>query len=289
MYNVFEEMLAGNKYLASTHSFAEFEKRGVKVFETKDLVEIQLNSTSKGNQRKWIADNTFMIKEQFFYQNVYWKDYLVEVIASTIASQMTCNVISVLEQRECIIRDSVTDAIRHGVYSSLWDKNLRFVSYSRLCDEVFDNKDTIENKWNIVIETIKNATGLDCTEYLIVMSLIDYIVGNEDRHLNNFGVFYNESTYRFEIATLFDFGLGLFEHDRLYEDLSFRKCVESMQCKPFYKNNEKVIDWISLNYDIGKYFKNGIDLSNVVIPSPKAGSYLRNRCIHLGVHLTGVE
>ena len=57
--------------------------------------------------------------------------------------------------------------------------------------------------------------NVNYTDYLIVMAIIDFLIGNEDRHLNNFGVLTDDSTYR--LLPLFDFGLGLFEHDRRYE------------------------------------------------------------------------
>lgn len=38
---------------------------------------MQLNGTSKGNQRKWMSTDNEYVKEQFYYQNKYWRDDLV--------------------------------------------------------------------------------------------------------------------------------------------------------------------------------------------------------------------
>ena len=36
-------------------------------FNTDKMIELQLSSTSKGNQRKWMADDIY-VKECFYYQ-----------------------------------------------------------------------------------------------------------------------------------------------------------------------------------------------------------------------------
>lgn len=260
-------------------------------FNTRDLKTLQLQGSSKGNQRKWFSiEKNIFVKEQFYYQDKYWKDYMVEAIASEIGLQMELFEIEVLQQKICKIIDR--NAVTYGVYSPLFGNGKRFLSYHRLLglnNRVFQEIDSIENKWNNVLRDIEEITGLNYENYLLIMSIIDYLVGNEDRHLNNFGVLIDENG-KYSIPPLFDFGLGLFEHDRIYEGLPFRECIENMQCKPFSLQNQEVIDYLQTRYDLKKFFKGGkIDLSNCEIPSLKAGSYLRNRCMHLGIELKGVE
>lgn len=265
-------------------------KKVIKQFNTKDLQSLQLESTSKGNQRKWFsASADVFVKEQFFYQGKYWKDNLVEVIASSIGAQMNLFGVEVLRQDVCQVVEGTKTTF--GVFSPKFGAGKRFISYKRLLDMnglFFDESASIESKWDSVLKNVKIVTGLEYSNYLLVMSLIDYLVGNEDRHLNNFGVLFSDDT-SFSMAPLFDFGLGLFEHDRIYEDRPFRECVKKMQCKPFSANNQKLIDWLSKQYDLRKFFHGSLDLSRCEIPSPKAGSYLRNRCMALGIELKGVE
>ena len=115
------------------------------------------------------------------------------------------------------------------------------------------------------------------------MSILDFLVGNEDRHLNNFGVLFNGKDYK--LAPLFDFGLGLFEHDRRYESEPFRECLQLMESKPFHRNNEEVINFIRANYGVDKYLPKKFDLRKCEFPSLKAESYLLNRCKILNVEL----
>lgn len=181
-----------------------------KQFDVKNLQSLQLGSSSKGNQRKWYSEeDNYFIKEQFFYQGKFWKDNQVEIIASVIASQMNLFEVSVLQQQACDIIDG--GYATHGVYSKMFGEDKRFVSYKRLLsvnNQYFDQNTPIADKWVSVIQNVKSCTGLDYVNYLLVMSLLDYLVGNEDRHLNNFGVMQDDSG-RFTLAPLFDFGLGL--------------------------------------------------------------------------------
>ncbi|RKI29903.1 hypothetical protein D7V82_04865 [bacterium 1xD8-6] len=265
------------------------EGKNLPAFDTRDMTELQLLSTSKGNQRKWyFPKKDIYVKEQFFYQGKYWKDYLVEVVSSEIGKQLPAKCVKVLEQWECAIIDYTGKF--HGVYSDNFAAGLSYIPFKRIMDShnsYFDERAGIDEKWDFVLESIKKNCKLDYTDFLITMTIMDYLVGNEDRHLNNFGVLYGHG--KFSMSPLFDFGLGLFEHDLKYEHIPFRKCLTLMYSKPFHIDNQKVIDYLAKRYHIGEYVPRHLDLSGVKIPSSKAGSYLRNRCSLLGIHLEGVE
>ena len=48
------------------------EGKNLPAFDTRDMTELQLLSTSKGNQRKWyFPKKDIYVKEQFFYQGKY--------------------------------------------------------------------------------------------------------------------------------------------------------------------------------------------------------------------------
>ena len=85
-----------------------------------------------------------------------------------------------------------------------------------------------------MLSTIKKLCGIDITDYLIVMIVFDYLLGNEDRHYNNFGVTRVDGEYR--VAPLFDFGLGLFEHDNVYNGHTLQEATSIMDGKPFHKD-----------------------------------------------------
>ena len=88
------------------HGMKIFDKKVIPVFETGKMSELQLISSSKGNQRKWyVKEERMYVKEQFFYQGKYWKDYLVEVISSEIGKQLPSGCAKVLQQQLCKITD----------------------------------------------------------------------------------------------------------------------------------------------------------------------------------------
>ena len=257
----------------------------LKVFDTKDLVSLQLGSTSKGNQEKWVEPNSGLwIKEQFYYQGKFWKDYLVEALASTIAEQMDLFGVPVLKQSICEIRSGSKQTI--GVYSQDFCKDANYISFNRILENSRGEVDfqmSAEERWNYLISVIMSYFDVDYTEYLTVMTLIDIIVGNEDRHLSNFGIMENG-----KLAPIFDFGLGLFEHDRCYEGVPFNRCLGMMHFKPLSPDVQVATDFIKDRVKVERYFPKGLDLTEVELPSAKAGSYLRNRFSALGISLKGV-
>lgn len=207
------------------------EPKAIPVFHAGDMVELQLLSTSKGNQKKWYdSKKDIYVKSQFFYQGKYWKEYLVEVISAEIGRQLPDRCVEVLAQRECRIVDAVKTV--YGVYSDNFAEGLQYVSFNRilagrgLC---FDEGADIGTRWRFVLQTVEEVCKLDYTDYLITMVLMDYLIGNEDRHLNNFGVLYRDNA--FFLPPLFDFGIGLFEHDLKYEHVPFRECSKTVGFK----------------------------------------------------------
>lgn len=284
----FSDMQGGEGVVQAMNTFGD--DGSLPVFYTESMMELQLLSSSKGNQRKWyFPEKDIYVKEQFFYQGKYWKDYLVEVIASEIGKQLPARCTEVLEQHACTIRDEV--GVSYGVYSDNFANNLSYVSFSRILSAnhcFFEERADISEKWDFVLKSMKEFCQLDYTDCLITMTVLDYLVGNEDRHLNNFGVLCeNNGVYR--IPPLFDFGLGLFEHDLKYEHKPFRECVESMYFKPFHRKSQKVIDYVKQRYPLEEYLPKELDLTGVKIPNAKGSSYLRNRCMQLGIPLKGVE
>lgn len=263
------------------------EKR---ILDIRELTSLQSVSTSKGNQRKWYdPGQRLYVKGQFFYQGKYWRDDLVEILAAAIAEQLPMRDAQVAWQHPCEIWDGKIRIC--GVCSKDFTREgERFVSFRRLLDltgQDYEMTDSVEDNWNRVHSVLDSFVETDITEYLIVMSLLDYLVGNEDRHLNNFGLL--SDGRKFRQAPLFDFGLGLFEHDRRYEGESFRGCLALMQCMPFADDNQRVVDFLMKNSMLQDYLPKALDLTEYEVPSPKAGSYLRNRCRNLGIDLKGVE
>lgn len=259
-------------------------------FNSSDLVEGSVGTSSKGNQRKWrTRDGVYYIKECFFYQGVHWRDDLVELVATSYAEM--CNLaefeVFVLHQMPCTVDG------RPAVCSQNFCSPTQvFIPFKRLCDreglEIPDYlRSSPSDNLHLLSSLYMALTGLNAHYYLLAMAALDAIVGNEDRHYNNFGVLYDLREQSYSLPPLFDFGLGLFEHDRRYEGLPYKERIGLMQCKPFVLDNNELISFLNEQYPdfLKEFLPRSIQVSSFTFPSAEAESYFRNRNIMLGVPL----
>lgn len=151
--------------------------------------------------------------------------------------------------------------IPHVTYSLIWDNN---IPYS-VCEDFVDENTELVLVWRVLMTQKKNNSislykhfincceGLgvyDVTKFIDYMITIDYIIANEDRHLNNFGLLRNVETLEWiGIAPIYDSGSSL-GFDKLPRQMKSEKDIE---CKPF-KNDfleqlqlVQSFDWLDLS------------------------------------------
>lgn len=99
----------------------------------------------------------------------------------------------------------------------------------------------------------------DVDEFIDKMIVLDYLIANEDRHQNNFGVIRNAETLEFiGSSPIFDSGTSLWQS----KPLSLINANSKITCKPFKNNHEDQLrlvqsfDWFEPNalYDIESEF-----------------------------------
>lgn len=152
--------------------------------------------------------------------------------------------------------------IPHVPYTLLWDED---TPYS-VCEDFITPDTELVSAWR-VMQSIKkdNSTSvyrhyLNCCEALGVpgmeraidqMIVLDYLIANEDRHQNNFGLIRDANTLEWlGAAPLFDSGSSL-GYDKLPNQIQSPRSIE---CKPFKKTHAEQLklvtsfDWI----DFGK-------------------------------------
>lgn len=240
-------------------------------FSEEDFAALSMQGASKGSQVKWEAkDKKLFIKERFQYQGRFWNDDLVEVIASKIGKSLGYYVV---EQELCTINGRDAVVMPHF-------GNKKFVTAEKCgVDVMTDPTISPVDRVKIAIDVLNTKTGLDFTNYIFEMTVIDYLIGNEDRHEANFGAFWNSKSW--EIPILFDFGLGLFEHDVDYINRDFEDACSRMNKRPFH-------DWDSvLDYfvKIGYIAHGSVDLSDCILPNNLARDYLKMTFKNLGLGL----
>lgn len=167
-------------------------------------------SSSKGNQPK-------------YYNNGYWfkvdsyRNH--EGLAEEFVSQFLCCIGGInfvtYKAVEVTLED---DYITKGCISQNMYQNtdISFTSLRSLLDLhnhkrniTFESEDIMENIKN-TIYFIYTTTGIDTSLYFSQLAYLDSIILNEDRHIMNVGVCYNNRTGRFMPAPIFDNGASLF-------------------------------------------------------------------------------
>lgn len=190
------------------------------------------DSTSDGNLKKrWkiIDGKRCLIKGG---SNPYRQQPLNEVIATKIMNRL---------------------GIACVPYSVIWNNG---APYS-VCEDFVDENTELVPAWRI-IKTKKqsNSTSLfqhflNCTDelgipgvrqFLDEMIVLDYIIANEDRHLNNFGALRNAETLEWiGMAPIYDSGSSL-GYDKTVPLMMSR---DETICKPFKKHHDEQLKLVS--------------------------------------------
>lgn len=159
--------------------------------------------------------------------------------------------------------------IPHVPYSVTWNKG---APYS-VCEDFVNEDIELVTAWRI-FQSRKRSNNtsvyqhlVDCCEsfgirdvvpFLDRMIVLDYIIANEDRHLNNFGVLRNVETLEWiGMAPIYDSGSSLG-----YDKIPAQICAErEILCKPFKNHHAEQIklvtsfDWIAFERlsDVGEF------------------------------------
>lgn len=143
--------------------------------------------------------------------------------------------------------------IPHVPYTVVWDEE---TPYS-VCEDFITADTELVSAWRVMQSAKKdNSTSvyrhyLNCCEALGIsgityavdqMIVLDYILANEDRHQNNFGVIRNAETLEWiGAAPVFDSGSSL-GYDKMASQILSGKGVE---CKPFKKSHEEQLKLVT--------------------------------------------
>lgn len=160
--------------------------------------------------------------------------------------------------------------IPHVPYTVMWDQG---APYS-VCEDFVTGDTELVPAWRIVQTQKKdNSTSvyqhfINCcevlgiegvVEFLDYMIVLDYIIANEDRHLNNFGALRNAETLEWiGMAPIYDSGSSLGYDKTATQIRSGRDVI----CKPFKTNQEAQLklvssfDWID--------FDKLVDVKNII-------------------------
>lgn len=143
--------------------------------------------------------------------------------------------------------------ISHIPYTVMWNKGAPYC----VCEDFVTGDTELVSAWRIMKTQKKdNSTSVyqhfvNCAEglgiegvvpFLDRMLVLDYIIANEDRHLNNFGALRNAETLEWiGMAPIYDSGSSL-GYDKLAAQIRSERDVT---CKPFKKHHEEQLKLVS--------------------------------------------
>ena len=181
-----------------------------------------------------------------------------EVIASKIMDRLNINHVSyniIWEDGEpyCVCEDFVT-------------RDTELVSAWRIMQT--QKKDNSTSVYQHFVNCCKSLGAADVVPALDRMLVLDYLISNEDRHLNNFGLLRNAETLEWiGFAPIYDSGSSL-GYNSLLSQIYTEKNIAS---KPFKRRHDEQIklvtsfDWI----DFSKLYDAG-DMVREVFSDPRA-------------------
>ena len=159
--------------------------------------------------------------------------------------------------------------VNHIPYTVVWSEG---APYS-ICED-FITKDTeLVSAWRLMQTQKKDnstsvyqhfvncceGTGINVVSDLDCMIVVDYLIANEDRHLNNFGLIRNaENLEWMGFAPIFDSGSSL-GYDKMAGEI---RAERGIVCKPFKRHHEEQLklvtsfDWIQ--------FENLVDVKDMI-------------------------
>lgn len=154
-----------------------------------------------------------------------------------------------------VIASKIADrlGIPHVPYTLIWDNG---EPYS-VCEGFVKSDTELVSAWRILqtqkkdnqtsvyrhfINCCKALNAPDVVPALDRMIVLDYLIANEDRHLNNFGLLRNAETLEWiGFAPIYDSGSSL-GYDKLVSQIRAEKDIP---CKPFKKNQDEQLQLVS--------------------------------------------
>lgn len=194
-------------------------------------------TSSKGNQEKWLDENRWYKLDQFGYEA------LSETLTSGLLERSNIETetpfcftryrmeridVHGRERTGCSSEDFLQPKCAIVTLSHLFKKNLNG-SLKDALTKLPSDKRRIE----YLAETTADITGLDkFPQYLTLLFEIDALFLNDDRHLNNIAVIEKERKY--DYCPIFDNGAGLLSNTQILPmDIEPKSLISTVRARPF--------------------------------------------------------
>ena len=207
-------------------------------------ISLALSGASKGDALKWYQpEQNCYIKANRIDHGREYQDSIAEVIAARVGALLH---IDVVPYTLCRIRLDDGKSILGTLSPNFCHENETYLSFETMVesmDEPVQWAASAKENYELVLHLYAKLTGLDARRYLDTMLLFDYLICNEDRHLNNFGILLGDATGAFRFPPLFDNGyaLGFMQA----EHKPVEQYLYSCKAKPFSTSFSKQLHLVS--------------------------------------------
>lgn len=220
-----------------------------------DFSLVSPDNTSDGwLKKKWIIKNgeRYLVKGA---SGVYKQEPFNEKIASIICKKMDISYVD--------YEIEFIDRMPYSICKNFLSKDVELISAWSVYSQ-FKKPNQVSPYEHLV--SCYEKIGVKNPRYsLEQMIILDFLIGNTDRHMNNFGVVRNSNTLEIlGVAPIFDSGTSLFM------SMSTRQSIDDLESKPFAKTHQKQIALVEnmtkLNIAVFKECKKEID--NILSENP---------------------
>lgn len=222
-------------------------------------------SNSKGNQSKYLEDG-YWFKEDFLGYEAL-SEYVVSSLLrkSTVTDYVEYSIRFADSKRRRVVECRSKNFLLEGEKEITLPKLFQIYLGIDLYLEIENPMLSTEDCFKYIVDNMESITGLkDIGKYITGIIELDAFFLNEDRHLSNISVLYNERYNQFRLAPIYDFGGSLFSDTSIsYDlDLSVVDCLSKIKAKPVSPDFVEQVDacrslWGS---QVKFYFtKSGID------------------------------
>ncbi len=126
---------------------------------------------------------------------------------------------------------------------------LYYNEFGKDLSQVLAGMDKMEERIEYVLRFVKESCDLDIRDYLKKVIMLDMIVLNEDRHLNNLAVMFKEE--HFVCAPIFDNGVSLLTANQSVNwKFPVEENVKRVIARPFSGSHEKMYEYLGKGFTL---------------------------------------
>ncbi|MDE6627466.1 MAG: hypothetical protein K2K56_14010 [Lachnospiraceae bacterium] len=126
---------------------------------------------------------------------------------------------------------------------------LYYNEFGKDLSQVLAGLEKMEDRIEYVLRFVNQSCNLDMRDYLKKVIMLDMIVLNEDRHLNNLAVIFKEE--HFVCAPIFDNGVSLLTANQSVNwKFSIEENVKRVIARPFSGSHEKMYQYLGKGFQL---------------------------------------